>query len=683
MQDKEYYYQHKDFGLCFTMPGLLWLGYNTSTLKLASHRKSVTWNFIDHPTDGRMKLLPYETLKSAKQSEISNKLRLRMGCKHDDGEACACGDVYNYTSREPIRKMIAKDTKAEAFFLSHRYESVNGTDSLTTGKIKQYTNEASLLNMLLYADKNVKAVVKKGLNLDVEAFYKAIKEIIDLEKTKGNFGDKFPSSYRRLHEKMDTYQKDGYVSLVHGNMGKQNAAKINDEVSTAVLNTFLGDPLQHDDWTILMMYNNWAGRNGYKVIDVSTIGVHRRKKGWLLIRQREGNAALVKTVLKEVNGYRPSQPLFMIEHDDNHIDWLFTDWEDKTQHRHYHRMKSIIVSDSHCDLALGIAYGESLTKETIRAAYVDAMYYMRSLTGGWYLPHEIKSDNWGIAELEPWYKTIGHFYRAGVGSKNRGYIEQMFGSAHFKRCLKIGANNYTGNNITAKNRGVNTEVLNANKKDYPTVQEAPKKIAEFMHRLRHLPLPDGETKEQKWLAAWALMPADKKRPITDEQFLLKFGIEHKPSGRSNSIGTGGIECQIKGVKYRFAVPEDIRVSNIGKSVSIFYDPNDMSRVLVTDNEKLRFVATSPYITPRALADYKTGDRTFLNAILDEKRKTVEQVTNWENNNKQVLKDNGIDASTLLQTNFLIKELRQDADTQAIMINAGEAQETIYDPWEQA
>ena len=681
MTEKEHYYQHKDYGLCLTKPGLVWLGYRSETLDVASHRKSATWKFIGHPEDGRMILVPYEALKSAKKAEISNKLRQRMGCKHDENESCNCGDVYHYTSKEPIRKMISKDTKAEAFFLAYRYDGVNGPASLSTDKINQYTNEASLLNMLIQTDNNIKEVVKKGLKISVDEFYNLVKDVIEIEKAKGNYGVKFPASYRKLTEKMKEYRTGGYASLVHGNMGKQNAAKVNDEVSQAVLMQLLSNPLQHDDWTVNMMYNNWASDNGYKTIDVSTVGVHRRKVGYLLLREREGNGALVRNVLKEVNGFRPSQPTFMVEHDDNHIDWLFTDWEDKTQHRHYHRLKSIVVSDSHNDLPLGIAYGEKLTTETVRAAYVDAMYYMRSLTGGWYLPHEIKSDNWGIAELQPFYQSMGHFYKSGVGSKNRGYIEQMFGSPHFKRCLKIGSNNYTGNNITAKKRGVNTEWLNANKKDYPTVQEAPAKIAEFMHRLRNLPLPNGTTKEQQWLKAWELMPEDKKRPITDEQFLLKFGIEHKPSGRSNSIGNGGIECQIRGVKYRFAVPEYIRFANVGLTVSIFYDPIDMSRVLVTDGDRIRFVATSPYITPRALADYKTGDRTFLNAILDEKRKGVETVTNWENNRHQVLADNGIDAHTLLQTNFLIKDMKQLAETQAIMINNGESPE--YDPWEQA
>ena len=189
--------------------------------------------------------------------------------------------------------------------------------------------------------------------------------------------------------------------------------------------------------------------------------------------QREGREAYYNEFSKDVKGFRPTTPLYLVESDDNHLDFFFTDWEDKTAHKHYHKFKAIVVTDSFNDYVLGYAYAQELTVDVVREAYLNAMYHIKELTGNWHLPHEVKTDRWAIGQLEPFYKGLGNYFKTPVGSKRRGYIEQYFGSIHWKRSMKDGTNNYTGNNITAVNEGVNKEVLKLNSKSYPTVQEAP------------------------------------------------------------------------------------------------------------------------------------------------------------------------------------------------------------------
>ena len=63
------------------------------------------------------KLLPYELLDNKRKSDISTRLRTKTGCTHKD-QACHCGDIYHYVAIEPIKAMIEKDLKAEAFYLA-------------------------------------------------------------------------------------------------------------------------------------------------------------------------------------------------------------------------------------------------------------------------------------------------------------------------------------------------------------------------------------------------------------------------------------------------------------------------------------------------------------------------------------------------------------------------------------
>jgi hypothetical protein len=119
----------------------------------------------------------------------------------------------------------------------------------------------------------------------------------------------------------------------------------------------------------------------------------------------------------------------------------------------YNKYVSIVVLDSCTKLVLGysFAHGKSPEQWQIHHAYLNAMYYIRSLTGGWYLPFEIKADKWASKSLTPFYNKVAKFIPPAHGNKHRGYIEQFFGIDHWKRCQKlVSEGNWSGNNITAK-----------------------------------------------------------------------------------------------------------------------------------------------------------------------------------------------------------------------------------------
>jgi len=617
-------------------------GISGNTVWKASERKSVSWDIIQHPDDGRKILVGYDQLKE----EYKIKVRARYG------------DPYNYVAKAPIYQMIVSNLEAEQFFLSYRYE---GNKMLPEERVRQYTREACWLTMLQKADANMKEV-RKNLGLRWEDFYKNVGEMIEQEKEAKKITGKFPSTYIKLKARMRAYKENGFSSLIAGQYGNKSAAKVADEFSEALLLEMIAHPNQYDDVLVAYEYNKQVIQQGYKPITAQTVGVWRRKSGHLVTAGREGWAAFDDKYRKQIAGRRPSAPLYLVESDDNHLDYLFLDMEDMTGSKFFHRYKAIIVIDSFNDYVLGYAYAEELSIELVKAAYVNALYHIRELTGGWYLPHETRTDNWALASLQTFYESLGHFHKSPVGSKKRGYIEQCFGTAHFKRCMKLGANNYTGNNLTAINRGVNTEVLAANRKLYPKVQDgAMQQIESFFHRLRTIPAKGSISKQAEWLTAWNMLPDTDKRAITDEQFLQKFGIIHKPGGRGVTINNLGIPVQITGQKLLFDVPANLHMQIIGKTVNVVYDPMDVSRVLVTDNSGLRFIATQTRLAPKAIRDMQPGDRSYLNELLAQKKEQSGRVANASEKRKSTLIEKGIDPESLLQAGVMDKTLKQMAE----------------------
>jgi hypothetical protein len=652
-------------------------GLSANTLKNAKLRNSPSWGFLDDPDDKRKVLICFDKLKEDNKAKIVAKF----------------GEPKKYLMLAPIRNLVKYDDKAEAFYLDYRYSLTptlskgEGAKALSREHVDKYTAAASFLNMLRDTTKD-KRELKKLLNLTLEEFYGRVCEIIKTD------GLDLPNSYRRLAITEDSalkkYLKEGYASLIDWRFGNKHAAKINDEVSEAALLEMIAHPNQYDDVIIAQQYNKWAAslsKNGkteikYKTIDPATVGLWRRKKESEIIMFREGNAALKDKYLQQANGFRPSQPLLLVESDDNQIDLLFNDPENPKATKRYVAM---VVTDSFNDYVLGYAYAllgefdKDGTIELVKAAYMSALYHIKWLTGGWHLQHESKTDRWGIKQLEPYYNEFGKYYKTPVGSKNRGYIENFFGSHFWKNCLKIGATNYSGNNITAAHRGVNMEALAKGKK-YRTLigDEAHNQIDNFFHRLRTMPQSNGASKQEQWLAAWNAMPAELKRPISDEQFLLKFGVEHNYRGEGLRIRNSGIRAQIGNAIYKYDLAS-YRMEDINKEVSLLFDPHDMSRVLVTNHKDFRMMAYDKRLNPRALEDCKdTNSRTYLNTIFANKKESVEEITAKSARRKMVLESAGYDAEGLLQAGVMVKELKQAAEHKQLMSMMGEDDYDILD-----
>lgn len=618
--------------------------------------KSIT--FINDPADLRKVLIEYETLKPKYKELIQTRF----------------GNPYDALAKEPIKKMVEKDLEAERFYMRHEF---NGTDKLPVEKIKEYTTAASWLNMLAKVDDN-KREIKKLLNLNIAEFFVKVSEIIETEKIG------LPATYLRLRAKINEYKEQGYPLLIHKQYGNANAKKVNTEHAEATMLEMISNNHQFDDVFVCYQYNKWAVENNLKQITPATVGNYRRDNLALVIGDREGKNAFNEKFIREVKGLLPQTPLALVEHDDNNLDFLFQD-QDKYA---FNKYVSIVVIDSRTKLVLGYSYahGKEPDQWQVHHAYLDAMYYIRSLTGGWYLPFEIKSDKWAIKSLTPFYNKIARFIPASHGNKHRGYIEPFFSSPLWKRSQKlVSNNNWSGNNMTAKFRGVNEDVLRMNAKNRPMIgTEAEQQIENFFHLLRHMPdmkRIDMEacSKEELFLQEWAKLSDADKRPITDEQFLLTFGIRHEPKHTDGiRITNRGVEPQIKNIKYSYDLPETWMYNKmVGEKVEVYYDPFDMSRVLITDHKNIRFIAKSAELAPRALKDSYTGSRNYLNTLLEEKKQQVNDVADESFLRKRIAASNHFNAEAMLQGGVLVKADKNLAE-QKMLEDFNQSYETFLD-----
>lgn len=611
-------------------------GISENTLNKASQRNSPSWTLIDDPADKRKVLIDYECLKDQYKQMIIARF----------------GNPYEYLVKEPIKKMVAKDVEAEKYFLAYRYDDNKGLPDET---IKAYTTVANWLNMLVQAEADKKQI-KQLLNISITDFFVKVGEMIDAD------GIKLPSNIIRLRQRIDAYKKDSYKSIIHKNFGNQCAAKIDDEVTESLLLKFIRMP-NADDPTTCRRYNTWAAENKKPQISTATVSNWRRKNNYLVSGDKYGTRPTYNTFGKHIPRKRPSAPLILVEHDDNELDLYFQSRitkKGKTQVYYFNRFVIAVVVDAYNDYPLGWAIAETYSKSLIKFAYLDAMYHINELTGAWYLPHQIRSDRFGLNpdltnDLAVFYQSLAIYTPAAVKVARGKYIEQSFGTKWHQAlgCYK----NYSGHNITAKTK-LNQDAREANQKYFPTVEQAPAQIAHFIDVMRKLVNEKtGLSKQEQWVKAFSESELSKKHCINETQLLLKLGTAHT---HTNKISNRGITPAINCIERTYEIPETYYLETIGRTVNVIFDQMDYSRILVTDGQGLMFIAREVELMPSAIADFQPGDRKKINDRLAEKVRHMQTISDKKNKMDTVLLRNRIDAESYLQAGVHTKELNHQA-----------------------
>lgn len=585
------------------------------------------------------------------------------------------GNPNEYLAKEPISEqvLINWDYVAESFY--DTYVLPNTTRELPPHYKKKYTEAASWLKTINLFTSDKRAL-KRQLNITVTEFWDAATALISAKDVS------LPLNPRALKNKLAKFNTADckYSSLIEAHrFGNENRKKVKDEAE-ALLLQMIGHHNSHDDTVIAIKYNQWAAANGQPTISPSTVGYRRKQNDHLLIMQRDGVSVNYVKNSKQIHSKRPSAPLLMAVCDDNILDLYFTKEEvikGKTVKNHQYRVAMYIVKDYYNDYILGYAFGHTVTKDLIYAAFRNAMQHIVEITGDNYLFHQIQSDRWAIdpqlkGELPMYFKSLAHFTPGTAKVSQSKRIEQSFGTVWHQELKLLPYNNYAGHNVTAKEK-TNPDVIQALKKNHPSVDQASEVVAHFINNMRTTQREKGGlTRQEEWLEAFKASETSQKRKISTEKRIELFGVTHPDPIK---ITSAGLVFWLNKKKYVYDIPDVHYLHNVGKKFTVMYEPHSMDQALLTDGHTTRFIAPAYDFVPSALADYKPGDRERINNLLEKKTQMMLGIQSKLAERVEVLSRKRIDAESILQSGAGVpKELSHAAgqayqeDEEAVRFN---------------
>lgn len=108
-------------------------------------------------------------------------------------------------------------------------------------------------------------------------------------------------------------------------------------------------------------------------------------------------------------------------------------------------------------------------------------------------------------------------------------------------------------------------------------------------------------------------------------------------------------------RYIYDIPDNIYLDVVGKTTQVTYDPEDMSSILVEDDNGIRFVAEAYVKNKMALYDQNTDDRKTIQERISAKKVQRQTIISAKERREELSYRGGIDAEGMLKAGYLTKE----------------------------
>ena len=488
-----------------------------------------------------------------------------------------------------ILKYLKDDYEAIDFFATYELEE---NRTLSPEHQEQYCADAKMLLALDFYIKEMQAFRKSrggSLTKIWDDAAQAVKEV------KEQTGHNLPGTARRLKDKLESFKKEGYKSLISEKFLGQNAAKVKDTTQEAFLRRLLSDHRNLDNEQIARLYESTASVMGWKTLSASTIGNYRTKWKLFTYASNNGVKAFDNYQAMTVKRTAPTAPL---------IYWTLDGWDaelyyQKTENgltTYHNRLTVVFVLDPSAKYPIGYAIGRAENKNLIKQAIRNAILHTEELFGAKHKVLQIQSDNYARGAMKPIYEAVAEKYTpAKIGNAKAKVIESWFSYFNKKYCQLMY--NWSGFGVKSKTQP-NPDKLNAIKKSFPDEQGAAMQLMMMIERER-------EEKREQYLKAYEQMEPEAKKLLSEKDFLLHFGED---TGYTNKRSHTGIAPKIEGIRYYY----DSFDVNFRKydhlEWQIKYNPNDLSQVLAYNREQgLSFLLQKKHEQPMALYDRSEGD----------------------------------------------------------------------------
>ena len=190
------------------------------------------------------------------------------GDPHEDVERAATS---------PLERAVGYNEAAYSFFTTYR----DGAGKpLRPEKVTLYTLQARVLDAVIrLRDSNAECGFGRGgSRFNVwDRLSEMVNDLLKVRDSKGNtrYPHKLPSTGKTLKRKVDQYEAEGFIALVHKNKGNTSAALIRDEEDEAIMHKLLS---QHMNLNRKMMESTTLGhQRGTTVLRNSLEMQHKRE----------------------------------------------------------------------------------------------------------------------------------------------------------------------------------------------------------------------------------------------------------------------------------------------------------------------------------------------------------------------------------------------------------------------
>ena len=520
-------------------------------------------------------------------------------------------DLQEKADSKPFMDTVTPDGQAMQFYAD--YVLADGRH-LTTEKQAEYSNNCAIMNAFRQCIEtaNSHRLRQSKPRLNKTEFWR--KAAGALPRLADRFPHSLPESDRRLQRKFNEYLHEGYVCFISKKFQNSNAAKVDDDVKESVLVQLVGHHNNLDNVAIANLYNAVAKQQGWKAITPSAVAVWREKLDLVTSAGRLGSTNFRNTKSMQVKRTRPTAPFLMWTLDGWDVELLYqttkTDSKGRNVTTYCNRLTLEVVLDPCINYPIGYAVGTHETPELIAAALRDAAKHSEELFGVMLRANQIQCDHYAIKAMTPLYNVMGaKLTPARVKNAKAKVVEPYFGYLNKTYCKLF--NNWSGFGITTDpGKQPNSEALNMLRHSFPDEAGVREQIDRIMQMER-------QRKVEQFRAMMEHLPAERRLPLSREQYLLNFGAE---TGHKNAIEGSGLRPTLLGMKRDYDC-FDIRFRQYaGKRWRVKYDPDNLHEVLaVSEDGTLRFMLTEKYVQPMALADRREGDAAALQQVQDFNR----------------------------------------------------------------
>ncbi len=527
-------------------------------------------------------------------------------------------DAQEKADSKPFMDSIEPDGKAMMYYAEY---VLSDGRHLPTDKQAEYANNCAILNAFgrVIDESNSHRIRQSKPRLNKSEFW--AKAAAALPRLADEYPNSLPNNPRRLGMKYNEYKRDGYEVMISKKFQNKNAGKVDSAEKEGLLIGLIAHHNNLDNAFIAKAYNAVADAKGWDTITSSAVGVWREKTDLITSAGRLGVSNFRNHKSMQVKRSRPTAPFMMWTLDGWDVELLYqsttTDSKGRSVTTFHNRLTIEVVLDPCCNYPIGYAIGTHETPGLIKEALRNAAVHSRELTGEMLRSNQIQCDHYAIKAMTPLYNIMADkLTPARVKNAKSKVIEPYFAYLNKTYCKLF--NNWSGYGVTTDpKRQPNAEALNKLRHTFPDEEGVRAQIEQIIQEERRI-------KSGQFIAMMAQLPAERRLPLSKEQYLLNFGAE---TGFKNAIEGSGLRPTLLGVKRDYDC-FDIRFrEHAGERWTVKYDPDDLSEVLaVSSDGTLRFMLSEKYVQPMALADRKEGDAKHLQRVEEFNRQLESHVT---------------------------------------------------------